>query len=636
MLAAALAYAADGLAIFPLKVKGKAPLIAKEDGGNGHNDATTDRATITRWWTADPLANIGGVPGSVGCVAVDVDTADDEATATALGLYSEPTHVVSTGKGVHLWFRYDGPNVAALAGIVARASGGYVVMPPSVHASGATYRAESTHRDAAPLPPLAVAALRAARATTTPTAPTTAVGTAWPPHTRLQVQSALTRLSAGEYDLWLKVGMACHHEGAGHADGFQVWSDWSDAHALENPSSRKLSLKERRTRWARFGTSAAAENPVTLGTIYRAARAVGWIEPAPLVDLSALDSPRVLTAPVEGDRTIKRTSELLSQPRTIPFLVDQLLPMLGLIGLWAASNVGKSFLALDLCLHIALGWPWHGRAVRRGAVLYIFGEGAFGMAARVAAWCEAHDVAPAALDPWIVWRDVPLNITSADLRARVAAELAALTLSPDLIVLDTLAANSPAGFDENSTPHMVEMMRAAGELQAELGTAVMLVHHTGHDQSRERGNYAFRAACDVSLHLQTDGKAEDGRTPLRLRTAKARDFATHPGGIALRLRAAHGAAIIEPAPDITALTGAPATAELVLLQCLADAGGELSFTAWLAAAPFGRTKFNTVRDGLLKHGLVDKPTTDGAYLLTDDGRDHLTEAEMPEPLKLAS
>src|SRR5690349_12075151 len=32
---------------------------------------------------------------------------------------------------------------------------------------------------------------------------------------------------------------------------------------------------------------------------------------------------------------------------------------------------GKSLLAEDLGLHVAARWPWHGRPVRGGAVLYI-------------------------------------------------------------------------------------------------------------------------------------------------------------------------------------------------------------------------------------------------------------------------
>ena len=40
------------------------------------------------------------------------------------------------------------------------------------------------------------------------------------------------------------------------------------------------------------------------------------------------------------------------------------------------SAVGKTFLLLDLALHIASGRPWNGRAVDKGRVLYIAAEGA--------------------------------------------------------------------------------------------------------------------------------------------------------------------------------------------------------------------------------------------------------------------
>src|SRR6516165_10046480 len=32
---------------------------------------------------------------------------------------------------------------------------------------------------------------------------------------------------------------------------------------------------------------------------------------------------------------------------------------------------GKSVLAEDLALHVSAGWDWHGRRVRKGAVLYV-------------------------------------------------------------------------------------------------------------------------------------------------------------------------------------------------------------------------------------------------------------------------
>ena len=335
-------------------------------------------------------------------------------------------------------------------------------------------------------------------------------------------------------------------------------------------------------------------------------------------------------------RTIKRTSELLALPRVVLYLIDQLIPITSLCGLWAASNVGKSFLAIDFALHVALGWPWQGRAVRQGCVLYIFGEGAFGMPARVAAWCDAHNVSPDALEDRIVWRDVPLDITARSLRQAVAHELAAMHVTPALIVIDTLAANSPPGFDENSTQDMTGMMRAAGELQQELDTAILLVHHTGLDQTRERGNYAFRAACDVSLQLRTDGVPSAGRTPIRLCIAKARDFAIPVRGIPLLLTASHGAAIIESAPDLSPLTTKAPDGDLQLLESLARGGGQLTFSDWLAASPFGRTKFNILRDALLKRGDIEKPDPDGPYVLTDDGRTRLSEHPPADAMKNAA
>lgn len=59
-------------AIFPLR--GKYPAIAKEKGGHGCLDATTDTETIKKWWTEYPNANIGIATGTVNSILViDVD-----------------------------------------------------------------------------------------------------------------------------------------------------------------------------------------------------------------------------------------------------------------------------------------------------------------------------------------------------------------------------------------------------------------------------------------------------------------------------------------------------------------------------------------------------------------------------------
>ena len=56
-LDAALAYAARGWAVLPLR--GKLPAIAKAGGGRGVHDATTAEERIRVWWQRWPQATIG-------------------------------------------------------------------------------------------------------------------------------------------------------------------------------------------------------------------------------------------------------------------------------------------------------------------------------------------------------------------------------------------------------------------------------------------------------------------------------------------------------------------------------------------------------------------------------------------------
>src|SRR3954447_22191634 len=70
----ALAYAARGWPVFPLRPGEKVPLIAKAAGGNGCHDATCDEAQIREWWGRRPAANIGLAAGAAFWV-LDVDYA---------------------------------------------------------------------------------------------------------------------------------------------------------------------------------------------------------------------------------------------------------------------------------------------------------------------------------------------------------------------------------------------------------------------------------------------------------------------------------------------------------------------------------------------------------------------------------
>lgn len=159
---AALAYALRGWPVFPVQVRGKAPLT--EDGFKA---ATVDAAQITAWWTHWPEGNIGFVPGRAGLIVLDRDSPEGERTAEGLGLYSEPTLIVRTARGEHIYFRHPGGHIGnrkLAPGLDVRADAGYVLLPPSVHPSGAKYRCVlGSVDDIIPLPPDALTALKPPR-----------------------------------------------------------------------------------------------------------------------------------------------------------------------------------------------------------------------------------------------------------------------------------------------------------------------------------------------------------------------------------------------------------------------------------------------------------------------------------------
>jgi hypothetical protein len=177
MLDAALYWASQGWAVFPCftpviteggvscdcrrpdckpKGYGKHPRTR-----NGFQDATRDEAQIRQWWTMFPQANIGGFPASAGLVAFDLDTPETLKAAQEIGLFSEPTMEVRTGNGTHRYYAHAEPvpSGATVHGIIMRAAHGYVLLPPSLHASGRRYELVDAETPPLPLPPAALAAL---------------------------------------------------------------------------------------------------------------------------------------------------------------------------------------------------------------------------------------------------------------------------------------------------------------------------------------------------------------------------------------------------------------------------------------------------------------------------------------------
>jgi hypothetical protein len=67
------------------------------------------------------------------------------------------------------------------------------------------------------------------------------------------------------------------------------------------------------------------------------------------------------------------------------YLVDELIPVAGLVDIWGKPKCFKSFWTLDMAFHVAMGWEYRDRSVHQGAVVYCAFEGAHGYKKRIEA-----------------------------------------------------------------------------------------------------------------------------------------------------------------------------------------------------------------------------------------------------------
>ena len=149
-LDAAIEYASKGLAVFPIKPRGKVPLTK-----HGVKDATTNFNTIEKWWTKHPNANIGIACGQIsgGLLVIDLDEKENGVSGSDTlhnwerenGTLPETVRSITGKGGAHILYKIDHVEknkVGLLEGVDIRSDDGYIVAPPSVHPNGRSYEWE--------------------------------------------------------------------------------------------------------------------------------------------------------------------------------------------------------------------------------------------------------------------------------------------------------------------------------------------------------------------------------------------------------------------------------------------------------------------------------------------------------------
>jgi putative DNA primase/helicase len=162
LLKAALDYANRGIPVLPVypirdgkcscpapdcRSPGKHPIPTLVP--TGLKEATTDEATIRRWWGVWPDANIGGALGRNVGLVLDVDPRNGgEESLAAIkaehGTFARGPIADTGGGGIHKWFGHPGgtvpPSHGFRPGLDLQGDGSYVLLPPSNHISGRRYR----------------------------------------------------------------------------------------------------------------------------------------------------------------------------------------------------------------------------------------------------------------------------------------------------------------------------------------------------------------------------------------------------------------------------------------------------------------------------------------------------------------
>ena len=211
-------------------------------------------------------------------------------------------------------------------------------------------------------------------------------------------------------------------------------------------------------------------------------------------DLSALLFPPI-------DDWLVPADAFSEQPAPVKWQIKNWLQSEALIMVHGAAGGGKTFMTLDMVMSVASKGvvnEWFGNKVRHGTVVYLAGEGHFGLRGRVAAWKQHKGVT--GLDMWLSRHGLDLNTPAG--YQKTSDAIRALSNSPEIIVIDTLHRFLEG--DENSATDAKTMLDACSALIQEFSCSVILVHHTGvssEAQHRGRGSSAWRGALDIEISV---------------------------------------------------------------------------------------------------------------------------------------
>lgn len=457
---AALIYASWGWHVLPVVPNGKIPATR-----HGVNEATTDVAKIQQWWTENPDYNIGIAAGKKsGVVVFDIDPRNNgdvswQQFQSENGKVPDTIQALTAGGGEHYLAKFS-PEFRSCKlreGIDFLTDGRYFLVYPST-IEGRRYEWEGSSDPFDGIAPMSV-----------------------PEQWRLAFAQPKKSVSTGN------LIQGSRNDGLTAMAGSMRHNGMTESEIL----AALVVANETR-----------CEIPLPASEVQQIARSVARYEPENDVaaDIAlGTEIAHALLGDTQNDGYfLTRASSFLGQPSPIPWIIKGWMPAYATMMIYGESGIGKTFVALDMACHIATGKQWNNLKTKPGAVVYLAGEGNYGLRQRVAAWAIANNHND--LDNLFI-SNKAIDLDAPDAAAQVIGAIRQLTDQDiALIVIDTL--NNHMSGDENSARDTRAMINACNIISSATGATTSFIHHVAHStdsKHRARGSSAWRGALDASI-----------------------------------------------------------------------------------------------------------------------------------------
>lgn len=212
---------------------------------------------------------------------------------------------------------------------------------------------------------------------------------------------------------------------------------------------------------------------------------------------------------VDGGFRLMTLSKLRAKPKP-EWLIDGLIAQSSICVIGGPTNIGKTFVGVDLTAHIALGRKWEGYEVVQGRVAYLIAEGSEFFPDRVAAW-EQYNEQKVPESEYLVHDGQGFNLSNPAAVNDMCITVARNAI--DVVVIDTLSQLGGLQ-NENDNAQMAAAVKAAVRIRrARPGCTVIIVHHA-NAQGLLRGAKALWADVDTVIMVAppkgAKGDAEKG------------------------------------------------------------------------------------------------------------------------------